>query len=211
VKFFLSSTLVLLGLIILAPDSSAQLRTQAIHRNLVLVNAAMEPAAVPMEPQICTPDCPFDNWTGELTSPILTLPNGCQIRVKYWHRKACNKWYDIQISGIQKLNVACNSLSTAALLEQAFVALVSATPSPFPYPPTSEGECSTDWRAVKASCFTYDDQTGWLTPCANFNCCLTSYRVCIVNGNRVVTKTGNTPPSNQNCDIPAGCEFTCPN
>ncbi len=169
--------------------------------------AAISPA---MEEQICTPDCFDDHWTGPLTAGIYTLSNGCQIVVTYWYRMACNTWFDTQITGIHALNPLCNNLSYNQMLSEAEILLMQENPMNFP--PRDKGECSLNWRAVKASCWHLDPKDPqYLTGCAGSYCCLTAYKVCLTAEGRTVTKTGTGSVSGS-CGVSTTepCQFVCP-
>lgn len=141
----------------------------------------------------------------------LTLPSGCQVEITYWFRIACNQYYDTQISKIRRLGPACNGISLINLFRDAEIELLKV--NPMSLPPTAgvdpDGTCVVTYRAAKASCYTYDPiWSGNIVPCPNFSCCLTSYTVCLVDGERVVTRNGFAEVLN-NCDTGGGCHFSC--
>lgn len=166
--------------------------------------AIKDPLPVPI-PEICTPDCPFTNWDGPYEINPLSV-GGCNVKVRYWYRVDCNGNYDIQISRWNTLGGVCiaDKVQLAGLIE---IALLQR--NEMNWPPYNEGGCNYAVRAVRASCYQIEFPSGDIIPCFQNNCCQSQYRICIVKGERVVTKTGQNSVENT-CNVDFGCRFYCP-
>lgn len=165
--------------------------------------------------QPCIPDCPADLFVPQ-PPVILTLPGGCQVLVEYATRIACGVWFDLQITKITPLTIGCGAFTPAQILNFTSLAILQANPMGFP--PYFPGECSTNWRVNKSSCWKFVDAhpsepyDGYYVPCDQNVCCLQSYKVCVdESGNRIVTKEPTPPP--QPCppqvDPRAECYHVC--
>jgi hypothetical protein len=154
----------------------------------------------PVDTTACLPDC-FDDPFIPAPFPVqFTLNNcpGCVVQIRYSYREACDTWYDIQITSIEKFNMpnfptnACSACTDAEVYMQAIEAAVKDRLDRSPWPPQLNGECSIQWRISKASCWAswtriiYDPipepdvEWKYITvnkPC-NSDCCLRRMEVC---------------------------------
>lgn len=142
--------------------------------------------------------------------------------VEYAWRIACGIWYDYSIERVGGMPYSCvQSLGGVdQLLRKVSELLIIANPAGFP--PLNKGECETNWRVLKGSCWRPDIALGVpvmpgsvadpdiFYPCSPTDCCLEHYTVCIdQNGDRIITNTGYLPPEDPECleDAPYHDEF----
>lgn len=185
-----------------APGSFTKLVAQTEERKGDAVSK--DPVSV-IIPEICTPDCPFTNWDGPYEINPLSV-GGCNVKVRYWYRVDCNGNYDIQISRWNTLGGVCiaDKVQLAGLIE---VELLKR--NDMGWPPFEPDGCNYAVRAVRASCYQIEFPSGDIIPCFQNNCCQSQYRICIRNGVREVTKTGQNSVENT-CNVDFGCRFYCP-
>ncbi|HEX4963547.1 MAG TPA: hypothetical protein VF173_22145 [Thermoanaerobaculia bacterium] len=174
----------------------------------------------------CLPDCTATPWEVPTQEAWLTLPSGCVIQVGYAvRRKACGQFYDIGIKWMSPYNPsdpACNCLNgmpISQLLDMVTKMLLEQNPMGFP--PQTPGQCSTNWRVIKGSCWSkqmidYGGGTLYPTyrPCSQTACCLKPYTVCLDScGNR--SSKNNAYPDYGSCPgaVPppygGACEPVC--
>lgn len=186
----------------------------------------------------CLPDCENSDWIPSY--PNLALEIGiplCNttVFVRYRYRVACNTWYDYYIETIGSMNDEIrdcinNTYGNLNNFMQAVTEqLIILNPAGFP--PQNNGECETNWRVMKGSCWTLiyfaDVPLGpppetisynyseMLIPCTTNDCCLEYFTVCLdQNGNRTITQTGYLPPEDPDCEGepqygPWGCQPVC--
>jgi len=147
----------------------------------------------------CIPDCPADQFSSPYQTTDVIIASGCTLRVTYAWRIACGIWFDYYLAGVEIVsfqNCPFAASDVKTIVELAFAGLLEQNPAGFP--PTSPGDCSTNWRAGKGACW---EQAGdCIVPCTPLVCCLNSYTVCIDgSGNRVVTPTGVIGPPPGTC------------
>lgn len=153
---------------------------------------------VSAQPALCVPDCPADLFIPQ-PPVILTISGGCQVLVEYATRVACGVWYDLQITKITPITIGCGIHTPAQILNLTTLALMQANPMGFP--PVNPGDCNTNWRVSRASCWKFkaanpeDPFGGSYVPCDQNVCCLQAYRVCLDDsGNRIITHIPTPPP-----------------
>jgi len=162
---------------------------------------------------VCLPDCPADTFNCSLT--VTWTMYGCSWTATYCWRRACGIYCDVQITDI-KCNTfpPCTGLTVQQVYEmaaQAVIVDVSVIRGLLPCQPSGEGQCAYNWRVSAASCWQWRD-LGMISPdwhvtyCDINACCLFLYKLCLVNGNYVLTQVssagGPTP-------CPPGCYKIC--
>jgi len=179
---------------------------------IISTPASAQKGSTPQALGMCMPDCFSDNFVLQ-PSVILTLPGGCQVKVDYGKRLACGVWHDLQIIKITPLTIGCGIFTPAQILDFTTLALIQANPMGFP--PTNPGDCNTNWRVSRASCWKFDSEDptgegfGAYYPCDQNVCCLQAYRVCLdENGNRIITRLPSPPPP-QDCPIQVDPNAVC--
>lgn len=146
--------------------------------------------------QPCVPDCPNDPWLGPNTVTYTVEP-GCQLKITYVHRHACNQFYDYQVLGVEVIGTCSFGTGIDEVLDQATIALLSGNPQNYPIP-----NCQDVYRATKAACWS-EDGSGCYTPCPPVQCDLELYRLCNGTLTQVTRWTANV-----NCVLP--CERITP-
>jgi hypothetical protein len=169
----------------------------------------------------CKPDCPNSDWQPLAPAPaqqVVVTICGKPITISYRYRIACNTWYDYYIEGIGAgmwdirdcITNTYGNLNN--FMQEVTRQLIILNPANFP--PLGNG-CEDNWRVMKGSCWTVDWVLGGVEmpaspppglnfpeiayPCTTTECCLEFYRVCIENGQRVITQSGIIPPADPNC------------
>jgi hypothetical protein len=195
----------------------------------------------PYEP--CLPDCPNSNWSPPMNLPasqVTIFLCGKEFTVRYRTRHACGIWWDyyIEVVGTDNLGDISNCIDDEygdlnSFLQAATEQLMIVNPGN--YPPHLIGECATNWRVMKGSCFMLESLTGgvllskdkdnktltdpysyhyseFALPCNSTDCCLEFFTVCIdMNEERTITQTGYLPPEDPDCISAGGwgCEPVC--
>lgn len=170
----------------------------------------------------CYPDChnsiyqpvyPAPAWT-----TTITLDCGATVTVYYRTRYACNTWYDLYIESYEFNSpyegwLCGHTMTAKEMMDDLTEKMLIQNPMNFP--PFNEGECETNYRIFKGTCWypTFEivkvfenvsinpeAYTGSLDiipapfwPCPQTTCCLDAFHVCIVNGQKVITHFSNTP------------------
>ncbi len=170
----------------------------------------------------CYPDCEQSIWMPVPPAPAYstTVNINCAadggtmpVFVYYRNRYACNTWYDIYIERVEFFSPeACyecgHRMSLDEIMEAVMIKLIIN--NPMNYPPFDEGDCISNWRILKGSCWAsgvpiekepggeplqYKPHGDWpqpihpIYPCHFTICCLDYYEVCIQNGEKVITHT----------------------
>jgi len=198
----------------------------------------------PYEP--CLPDCPNSYWipANNLDAYEAQIELcGTTFYIRYRYRVACGIWYDYYIETIGADDVGdirnCIDDEYGDLnhfMQAAIEQLIILNPANFP--PLNPGDCATNWRVMKGSCFLIEYLTGgvlmskekdnkpltdpysyyyseFAMPCNSTDCCLEFFTVCIdMNGVKTITQTGYLPPEDPDCSgsyIPGGwgCQPVC--
>ena len=184
----------------------------------------------------CNPDCPETPFPHRSLWPYphyITLPGGCVVAVEYATRYACGIWHDLYIARIITRDAndpAClayfNSNSAAEIMAE--VTRQMLLDNPMGFPPLSGNNlpdtCVSNWRVIKGSCwqkiyanFGSPENPYWqriLYPCSGSVCCLDHYRVCRINGERVITSLpgsvqGDCLPNQPYVQGGQACEPAC--
>jgi hypothetical protein len=202
-------------------------RFSVVLLSLVLTLSALATAPAGAAPEFpCLPDCLETPWEFPTQEEWITLPSGCVLGVGYAVRRlACGRYYDLGIKWLapyNSSNPACDCLKDmpiSQILEMVTKKLLEQNPMGFP--PQTPGECNTNWRVVKGSCWSkqlIDFGSGVPSisyrPCSETACCLKPYTVCLDKcGNR--TSKNNAYPDYGSCPgaIPPShggpCEPVC--
>ncbi len=189
---------------------------------LIIVLLTITIANTNAETMLCIPDCPQDFFDTNVP-PITTTLGSCTITIYWGHRTACSTYHDIIILAIQ-ISGNCTSYTERQLMDLAaltvmrsdYVRNVLGWPGPM-YP----GDCVTNWRVNKFSCWRY--YTDWsntspierLVACDNdptVPCCLTYYKICMdYLGREIITIEDEYAPSETCPIIPGGnpCKGVC--
>ena len=118
--------------------------------------------------ELCKPVCPENDWTGpepddksipwDLEYPIPGYPN-CYIKMKYFHREACDGYQDIQIIEYTLVSKdGCNQSFTDSEVYTMTVAAIAAR-NQMGFEPVLAGidefnkNCNSFWRATQSSCW----------------------------------------------------------
>lgn len=180
----------------------------------------------------CLPDCEDSQWIPAHPNDAFEIPItlcGKEFFIRYRHRIACDIWYDYYIEEIGSyengavrdcINNEYNSLNN--FVRAAVELLITINPAAFPPAPGS-GDCETNWRVLKGSCWEVTFYTGGIgspelqsetenlvnsygyaefaEPCTTNDCCLEYFTVCDDGaGNRDITQTGYLPPEDPECE-----------
>lgn len=138
-------------------------------------------------------------------SSLILLPDaaGCSFTVEFRYRTStsCSSTpnYDLEILGIKGWTEACTTptFNPGAMVTRALQYLLNTNPMGFP--PNSNNQCVDQIRGFVSQCLGPNGTTKYLTPCAGGVCCTKTYRVCMVNNQRIVTLTASTNPNPQVC------------
>jgi hypothetical protein len=177
----------------------------------------------------CLPDCTNDQFMGPFQITLEICP-GEFYEVEYGYRIACGIWFDYYIGnsitpalGTGTTNTDFYNCVTSlggynGFLREVTEKLIIANPAAFP--PNSPGDCATNWRVLKGSCWRGvidfgDPGAGGVAqsfssgptfidiiqPCVTNDCCLERFTVCMdQSGNSSVTNTGYLPPQFPTCN-----------
>jgi hypothetical protein len=138
--------------------------------------------------ELCKPDCQESNW-GIGGSQAVILPNGCKVMVDFATRCACGANNDIGIVSMtpDPNDPRCASVKNMPLKDAVdLITLEMLKGSGFDFPPPcgelAVGECSTNWRVIKGSCWAKvyypSPSSEYYTSCSQTACCLKPYKVC---------------------------------
>lgn len=153
----------------------------AVHIVCAVVSMAVMATTLEAVERPCVPDCPETPF-GANQRAVLTLPNGCVVRVTFSTRiPECftPPVYDVAIVQIEYLNGACSG-SLTSLVEAVTQQLLLTNPMFFPMPTLG---CLNHYRVTKAVCWRIDslldcDGDTLAVPCDSSGCCLSRYRLC---------------------------------
>ena len=160
--------------------------TGIIENNSSTLNAA------PWMP--CEPDCPDDKFEDGGLHTYTFFLGGCEYKVDFYYRYACDTWCDFNIYRIQLKDSTCiNTYSVDFLMDYATRQVILYSGFGTDCMPDSVG-CSTYFRVNNAGCMTrttptpyYLPETGevpsyfsWQTifPCEGSVCCFRYFKVC---------------------------------
>ncbi len=174
----------------------------------------------------CLPDCFNDPFQGPFNITLEICP-GKYFEVEYGFRIACGIWYDYYIGDQITPGPGTNSTDFYNCINSVggmneFLRLVSEQliiANPAAFPPVNPGDCATNWRVLKGSCWrgdvilgvgktsgqtTYTSGPNYIDiiwPCTTTDCCLERFTVCLdQSGNKDITNTGYLPPEFPDCD-----------
>ena len=161
-------------------------------------------ASTPIEP--CKPDCPNDEFVMPpfyYQASLNGCPN-CDMIATYTYRKACGKWQDLQILGIE---IKCasgtdrSSCSDEEVYRQAIAGIINDNVMGFE-PFYANDPCSKIYRVVSASCWAsweailIHPETGEhinvevIEPCES-DCCMRKMEVCRGANGVTITDLGS--------------------
>ena len=176
----------------------------------------------------CYPDCPNDLWNPVPPAPSftyqVTLPCGEPVIIHYRTRFACGTYWDIFIEEIQFVNgyeggQNCGlTMTVTEMIQAAINQLVYDNPMRYPPTDSTQDSCVTTWRMMVGACWKptfpvgpgnkssselppiIDAPLGLLIPCVFIECCVQTYTVCYISGQKVVV----FDPQNS---YPGQCDF----
>lgn len=121
-----------------------------ITKTVSCTNDAPDPDSIH---QPCTIDCPDSLWK-PTSIQLVTLPNGCKIRVFYTYRTSCPplNYQDLQIQSIEYMPCTFG-LSAIDIYQACLKDLVEKNPMGF-YPKIGSKGCNNFWRIIQSSCWT---------------------------------------------------------
>jgi|GEM_PF-4227740 len=163
--------------------------------------------------------CP-NSFTGTTQSSVITLPGGCQVRVRYYvvYQDCFLGTGEIHILDVLPLTSGCASMPPAMLLNMTTVQLMKMDMTAFPIRPDT---CYRMQRVLHGSCWGYQynpcfPADSMLMPCDSNGCCITAYEICVdSDGNHTVRRTlpiGTpfpTPPKSDSCNSPNPMFLSC--
>lgn len=192
----------------------------------------------------CYPDCFQSIYQPVYPAPALTqtvtLSCGMSVTVHYRTRLACGIWNDLYIESFEFNNkfegyLCGQSMTMKEMMDNLMEQMIILNPMAFP--PNNPGDCVSNWRISKGSCWYSPFQVAkegpignpnegefpdpsWLTipgpvlPCAQTTCCLDYFRVCLLQDGitKQITHNNSSPGSCPNpISLPGyfGCYPVC--
>lgn len=157
----------------------------------------------------CIWDCPQTPF-GPIQTQVITLPNGCIVRVHYAYRIACGLFSDLAIVKIENLTNNCSN-AVALMLAQVTTEMFRLNPMGFTLP--GPNSCVSTYRLTRSTCWRNDttdcDGDTIAIPCDTSSCCLSEYRICR-DSVGVLTVTNIAAVQRDTCDVSEwSCQNTC--
>lgn len=154
----------------------------------------------------CEPDCPDDKFEDGGPQTHSFILGGCEYKIDFYYRKACDFYCDFNIYRIRLVDPGCNdAYSVDFLLDYAMIELIKNSGFGDCQPP-GLNTCTTNWRVNNAGCM-FRQTNEWtgegpapsyhnyqvIFPCSGSVCCFRTFQTCIDQwGNYTVTPTSSS-------------------